>query len=453
MPSELPPLDETLAQKIIQAVSDNFDAQIAFTQGNSPRRSPHHEPHGLTLSELIRFGGQRGSEAAIQAHMAAQISRRGFATTQFPMDATLLSDHPGAGKISPAHSTAPIVVGVHAPRAAKGRSLILNHHTDIVPTGPAALWTHPPYSARLDGDWLHGRGAADMLGGAAANLFALDALRRCGVQPAAAVVLQSVVEEESTGNGTLVAHLKGYTADAAVIPEPEEEMLVRANVGVLWFQVEVRGTPVHVREMGAGANAIDAVYRVVGALRELEERWNRRKSEMGPNFSGEAHPINLNVGKIEGGDWASSVPAWCRVDCRIAIFPGTPAAEAAREIEECVAAFAAADPFLRQTPPTVTWNGFFAEGYEMPEGSLAEACLGDAHRLATGEELKTFMTAGYLDTRVHVLYDKIPALCYGPISQGIHGFDEKVSVKSLKRITTAIAIFIARWCGVESIQG
>lgn len=43
-----------------------------------------------------------------------------------------------------------------------------------------------------------------------------------------------------------MAHLKGYSADAALIPEPMQEQLVRANVGVLWFQIEVRGRPVYV---------------------------------------------------------------------------------------------------------------------------------------------------------------------------------------------------------------
>jgi acetylornithine deacetylase len=100
-----------------------------------------------------------------------------------------------------------------------------------------------------------------MRAGSAANICALDALRRVGLQPASKVILESVVEEESTGNGTLMTHLKGYKADAVLIPEPEEEMLVRANTGVLWFQVEVRGTPVHVREMGTGMNAIDACWR------------------------------------------------------------------------------------------------------------------------------------------------------------------------------------------------
>jgi acetylornithine deacetylase len=61
------------------------------------------------------------------------------------------------------------------------------------------------------------------------------------------------------------------------------------------------------------------------------------------------------------------------------------------------------------------------------------------------------MTAGYLDTRVYALYDRVPALCYGPISKNIHGFDECVSLGSVRRVTTAMALFVAEWCGVEPI--
>ncbi len=109
-----------------------------------------------------------------------------------------------------------------------------------------------------------------------------------------------LVEEESTGNGALMTHLRGYKADAALIPEPEYRELVRANAGVLWFQVEVRGIPVHVRQMGTGANAIDAAYRVIGELRRLETEWNVEKDKH-EHFRNENHPINLNIGKIEGG--------------------------------------------------------------------------------------------------------------------------------------------------------
>jgi acetylornithine deacetylase len=291
-----------------------------------------------------------------------------------------------------------------------------------------------------------------MKAGHAANLACLDALRRIGLQPAATVYVQSVVEEESTGNGALMTHLRGYRADAVLIPEPEDERLVRANTGVLWFQVEVRGHPVHVREMGAGANAIDAAWRVVGALRALEARWNADRAGRA-HFESEEHPINLNIGRIEGGDWASSVPAWCRLDCRIALYPGVAATDGAREIREAVAGFARTDPFLANNPPVVTFNGFHAEGYVLEPGSEAEAALARAHEAATGRALQSFMTAGYLDTRVHALYDRVPALCYGPVGQSIHGFDERVELASVKRITAAMALFVAEWCGVEPVAG
>jgi acetylornithine deacetylase len=113
--------------------------------------------------------------------------------------------------------------------------------------------------------------------------------------------------------------------------------------------------------------------------------------------------------------------------------------------------FARSDKFLSNIPPTVTFNGFHAEGYVLEPGSEAESVLADARLSATGKSLESFMTAGYLDTRVYALYDKIPALCYGPYSENIHGFDERVSLSSLRRITSTMALFIADWCGLEPI--
>ncbi|HEY8567043.1 MAG TPA: ArgE/DapE family deacylase [Beijerinckiaceae bacterium] len=423
-------LEPALSDRITAAVDDGFAGQIAHTEA------------------LMRFPSLRGEEHAIQDFVFRSFRDRGYAVDRFGMDREAISAHPGGSPWTEAHSDAPIVVGIHRPREERGRSLILQAHVDVVPAGPPELWTRPPFEPWIQGDWLHGRGGADMKAGHAANLFVLDALRRAGLQPAATVYLQSVVEEESTGNGALMTHLRGYRADAVLIPEPEDEKLVRANTGVLWFQVEVRGRPVHVREMGEGANAIDAAYRVIGALRRLEAAWNERKADR-EHFADETHPINLNIGKIEGGDWASSVPAWCRIDCRIAIYPGETAKAAAAEIEAAVAGFARTDPYLANSPPLVRVNGFTAEGYVLEPGSEAEAALGRAHQAAAGQPLQSFMTAGYLDTRVYALYDRVPALCYGPISKDIHGFDERVSLSSLKRITTAMALFVAEWCGVE----
>ena len=92
---------------------------------------------------------------------------------------------------------------------------------------------------------------------------------------------------------------------------------------------------------------------------------------------------------------------------------------------------------------------FFAEGYVLEAGSEAEAVLGRAHERAIGSPLQSFMTAGYLDTRVHALYDRVPALCYGPKSENIHGFDERVNLESIRKITQSTALFIAEWCGLQ----
>ena len=222
----MPPLPADTVAAIKKSVSDGFEEQIAYTQ------------------KLIRFGGQRGEETEVQNWVFQQYADRGWNPVKIEMKEEELSQHIGAGKFSPTHSHAPIVVGTHSPKGeAKGKSLILNGHIDVVPLGPTDMWKADPYSGLIEGDKLWGRGSGDMRSGAAANVWALDALRRIGLQPASEVILQAVVEEESTGNGTLMAHLRGYKADAALIPEPMQEQLVRANVGVLWFQIEVRGRP------------------------------------------------------------------------------------------------------------------------------------------------------------------------------------------------------------------
>ena len=118
------------------------------------------------------------------------------------------------------------MVGAWRPTSPKGRSLILNGHIDVVPEGPHEMWSAPPFEPRIKDGWMYGRGAGDMKAGLIANLFALRRARaRSAVQPAADVYVQSVVEEECTGNGALACLQRGYRADAALIPEPSASVL------------------------------------------------------------------------------------------------------------------------------------------------------------------------------------------------------------------------------------
>lgn len=423
-------LDRQLTKDILAAVDAGFERQTAFTE------------------ELIRFPSLRGQEHTAQDFLFNELKSRGLAMDRWAINVADIENHPGFSPVKVDYTNAINVVGTHRPREETGKSLILNGHVDVVPVGPLDMWTRPPFEPWRNGDWLYGRGGADMKAGIAANIFALDALKSLGYQPAATVHVQSVTEEECTGNGALSALVRGYRADAAIIPEPEDDKLVRANVGVIWFKVHVRGLPVHVREAGAGANAIEASFEIMKALRKLEAEWNGRQKNH-RHFEDYNHPINFNVGKIEGGDWASSVPAWCTFDCRISIYPGVDPRDAAREIETCVRNAALANAFLSNNPPEVEFNGFFAEGYVLEEGSEAEATLGRSHAAAYGKSLETMVTPGYLDGRVFVLYAGMPCLVYGPYSENIHGFDERVSLSSVKRVTGSIALFIAEWCGLE----
>ncbi|MDH3687985.1 MAG: ArgE/DapE family deacylase [Gammaproteobacteria bacterium] len=424
-------LDANLADKIVQAVDDAFDAQMAFTQ------------------ELVKFPSQRGQEHTAQDFMYQAMRERSLSTEQWAIDIEEIRDHPGFSPVSVSYDNAFNVIGTHRAREIKGRSLILNGHIDVVPVGPVDMWTFPPYEPRIENGWMHGRGAGDMKAGLAANLFAYDALNRVGVQPAATVYFQSVTEEECTGNGALACLVRGYRADAALITEPINDTLVRANAGVLWFQVEVRGRPAHVFESTKGTNAIVAMYRIIQTLQALEAKWNNDKTQH-RYFEEHEKPITINIGKIHGGDWASSVPAWCRIDVRAGIYPGIRAQDAQIEIETAIRAATRDDPYLSNHPPKVTYNGFTAEGYVLEEGTEAEGCLANAHSTVFNKELESGVSPAYLDARVFMLYDDTPALVYGPICERIHGFDERVNLESVRRITKTVALFMADWCGVEA---
>lgn len=426
-------ISDEFAERILEAVDARFDAQLAKT------------------AELVAAPSLRTGEETAQDLIEQQLRDLGLEVDRWTIGSPELEAHPGFGKATVDYVTMTNVVGTYRPAQELGRSLILNGHIDVVPEGPEEQWSRSPWDAEIRDGWMYGRGAGDMKAGLIANLFAFDAIRRAGLEPTGRVHIQSVVEEECTGNGSLAALLRGYTADAVIISEPEEDALVRANVGVLWFTVRVSGNPTHPREMASGFNAIDAAYEVIGALRELEERWNARKGEH-PYFEDLEHPINFNIGGIRGGDWPSSVPAWCELRVRVATYPGTTADDAWRELVRCVESAAKGSADRRSFEVRMTPDGFYAEGYVLEPGSDAEALLEKTHREVFSRELTSFTTPGYLDGRVFVNYGGIPALVYGPVSENIHGFDERVSIESVRRCTKTMALFLASWCGVAEAR-
>ncbi|WP_321449722.1 ArgE/DapE family deacylase [uncultured Cohaesibacter sp.] len=429
-------MEKDIALKILSAVEANFDKQTDF------------------LSELVSHPSTRGQEQSAQAYMADALLERGYSVDRWQINVDDIRHLPGFSPVIGSYDDAVNVVGTHKSATSKGRSLILNGHIDVVPAGPLDMWETPPFSPKVEGDWLYGRGAGDMKAGLVANLFALDALRSAGFAPAADVFFQSVVEEECTGNGALACLQRGYKADAVLIPEPFDETLVKAQTGVIWFQVHLKGLPTHVAYAGDGANAIEAAVPLINALHALEKRWNAPEHRH-HDFAHHDHALNLNVGKIVGGDWASSVPAWCVFDVRMGVFPGQDLEAARADIEATLLQAAEENSFLRENKPTVVYHGFMAEGYALSDdksepASSAIKALGAAHRAVTDKDLEQMAITCTTDTRFFGLYANTPALVYGPHAEAIHGFNERVSLESVKRVTKATALFIADWCGLEA---
>ncbi|MDN3562885.1 ArgE/DapE family deacylase [Paeniroseomonas aquatica] len=426
--------DAALLARLAAAVDANFEKEVGF------------------LADLVRFPSTRGNEAPLQDWMARQLAARGYGVDRYTLAEVPLAAHPKASPmVDVSAATSVQVVATHRAANPTGRSLILQGHIDVVPAGPEEMWTYPPYSATIRDGWMYGRGAHDMKSGVAAMVFAMDALKAAGLEPAADVHVQTVTEEESTGNGALSTLVRGYRAEAALIPEPTGGTITRAHTGTLWFRIKVRGVPVHVAVAQSGSNAIMSAYHLIQALQAHTATLNEAAKHH-EWYAGIEAPLKFNPGIIRGGDWASSTPAWCEVDCRIGLLPGADVAEIQRGVERCVDQAAKSDNFLANNPPLVEWHGFLADGYVLEPGTEAEAVLAAAHAQVFGEQMPARITTAVNDTRFYGLYFGIPGLCYGPKGEGAHAFDERTSLDHLKQTTLAIAAFIADWCGARPVS-
>ncbi|MCX5570217.1 ArgE/DapE family deacylase [Kaistia nematophila] len=419
------------------------DALAAVIEANAQRQTDW-------LATLVSFDSTRGNEAPCQAWLAAEFAKRGWSVDSFTIDEVDIAGKPGYSPVVDAdYSKAVQVVASHKVDEPAGRSLILQGHIDVVPPGAPELWEHPPFEPQVKDGMMSGRGANDMKVGVTEMVFALDALRDLGLEPASNVFVETVSEEECTGNGALSTLVRGYVADACLIPESMDNRLLRAELGSVWFRVRVLGQPVHVLQAQTGANAILSAYEYVGDLMALTARINEEAKDH-PWFGHIENPVKFSLGKIRGGDWLGSVPSWCEFECRLSVLPGHTLPEVRQRVLDAIAA--SAERLGAARVPELTWIGFQADGHVLEPGSDAEAVLARVHETVFGARLETFSQTATSDARQYDLYYGIPALCYGGCGSGSHSPKEKTDLASMKQITKAIALFVAEWCGVRPIR-
>jgi len=396
------------------------------------------------LVRLVETETTLGNEEPGQIVMREAFADAGLEPRDLPLDTDAIRGSIYSSPFSWDVSGKANVVADLPTAGSTGRSLVLNGHVDVVGPASEQLWRTPPFRAVRDGDWIYGRGAGDMKAGLAAIVGAVRGLRRLGLSPLAPVQLQSVVEEECTGNGALQCVLSERRRDAAIVTEPFPAAITLAQVGVLWFHVDIAGSPAHVGEAGEGVNAIEAAYRLLSGLHALEAELNDDPPSPFDTFE---HPINLNVGVVRGGDWPSTVAAECSLSCRVALYPGTPVVELQQRVEETVAAAASTHPYLSAHPPHVRYDGFACEGTTVSADEPLVQTLGGAWERLTGTAPEHAATTATTDARAFIQHG-IPAVCIGPHAESIHGVDERVLWPSVVQTAQVLALFIRDWCGL-----
>ena len=125
--------------------------------------------------------------------------------------------------------------------------------------------------------------------------------------------------------------------------------------------------------------------------------------------------------------------------------------EAKAAAERRLARSAEADPRLKGVRYAVRYAGLQAEPLLVDTGHPMIGALSAAHERVFGGAPRLLASSATTDARFFNLYGSTPATCYGPEATDIHGIDESVSLASTLRVSMVLALFIARWCGLERV--
>ena len=351
-----------------------------------------------------------------------------------------------------------------------GRSLIYNGHTDVVPPGDPANWTSgSPFSGKIDGDRVWGRGSTDMKSGILAQAFAARALVESGVKLQGDLILEAVVGEEVMDHecGVTATVKRGYTADAAVVSEPSSPpaplAVVPASPGLWWFSVTAPGKSSHAamrahtfRAGGLGAsvavNAIDKGVAMFQAIRQLEDEWGQTKRH--PLFP--AGHFTIHPGVVAGGPKGVAVPffisEFMTIDYCCWYHPDEDPEDVKQEITEHVMRAAQLDPWLRDNPPVLEWKLNWPAFSVDPDHAICTA-VGDAHEIAAAgtrfggrPEVHGFAA---VEDATFLNLGGVPAISYGPGDLRVaHADDEHCLIDELVTSCKTYAVLAMDWCGV-----
>ncbi|MEM8838823.1 MAG: succinyl-diaminopimelate desuccinylase [Pseudomonadota bacterium] len=315
-------------------------------------------------------------------------------------------------------------------------------HTDVVPVGDEADWTHPPFDAVIDGDVLYGRGAVDMKGSIGCFVAAaLDFLESNPDFGGSISLLITGDEEADSINGTekLVRWVydQGETIDACIVGEPTNLKVIGDSIkvgrrGSLSGSLVVEGIQGHVAYQENADNPIARALPLLSALIDT------------PLDDGTDHfqPSNLEITTVDVGNPAKNIiPA--RLEARFNVrFNDLWTAETLKgEIQTRLdRAAQAGTRFTLAFVPVVSEN-FLTQnpGLIEPLEQAIETVTGRRAALSTG--------GGSSDARYIKNY--CPVIEFGLLSETIHKVDERTSLDDLQTLTHIFNRFLCIYFNAE----
>jgi acetylornithine deacetylase len=398
------------------------------------------------LQKLVQEDSTRGRESIAQAIVIEKCRQLGLELDIWEIGQAALFEHPAFFSDRKDFKGNSNVVAVLKGEGG-GKSIILNGHIDVVPAGDLKSWSDDPFSGIIKGGKLYGRGSTDMKGGNVALLFAIESLVKNGIKLKGDVIFQSVIEEESGGAGTLAAVLRGYKADGAIIPEPTNMKLFPKQQGSMWFRISVKGKSAHGGTRYEGVSAIEKAMLVIQGLQVLEKDRNSRIND--PLYEKIPIPIPINIGKIQSGEWPSSVPDLAIIEGRMGVAPDETMENAQEQMKQCLLALGKQDEWLKNHPPTIEWfGGRWLPGSLESDHPLME-CMKGSFQEVKGSlpiiEASPWGTDGGILSKV----GGIPVVVFGPgVTEVAHHSDEYIVLEELFAASEIIALAIMDWCGV-----
>jgi succinyl-diaminopimelate desuccinylase len=343
-------------------------------------------------------------------------------------------------------SPRPNLVARLAGPAGAGLRVHLNGHYDVVPA--ANDWTKDPWGGELIDDKVYGRGSADMKGGLVAQVFAVEALRRAGIEWTGQVTHSIVADEETVGNmnagtGFLVEQgvINADNTDAVIITEPFGlDGIGVGHKGAIWGEFTFKGKQTHGSTPHLGVNAVELLARFLARVEtELQPELRTREVTDIPVTPPEAVQSTMSFDTISGGVATNVVPDRCSVTFNRRFVTSETLEGVRGELLSILDEMQGEDPRIDYeyresyaTEPTQI-------GDDQPLVQIARRAI-----IEMGRTPRTTISAGSHDQRFFVRNAGITnAILYGPGPIGIsHQSDECLAVDDLVDGTKTLALML-----------